>query len=277
MDIALLYAIKAFVLGIVEGLTEFLPVSSTGHLILAGDLLHYDAQDAQTFFIAIQAGAILAVCWHYRARIFSILTGLFSCEKEQRLAVNVIVAFVPAAVIGAAFAAAIKEYLFNSLTVAGALVVGGILILWIENRQISKGAQPRVQTMDEMSWKDAIGVGLLQCLAMIPGTSRSGATIIGGLVLGLSRTAATEFSFFLSIPTIFGATVFDLWESRDLLAGTSLTNLSVGFVMSFLSAVVVVRWLLRFVSNNDFRVFGWYRIVFGAVILTACSMGVMSV
>lgn len=277
MDIALLYALKAFLLGIVEGLTEFLPVSSTGHLILAGDLLHYDAPDAQTFFIAIQAGAILAVCWHYRERIASILKNLFSSPKEQHLAFNVIVAFLPAALIGAAFASAIKTHLFNSLTVAGALVVGGILILWIEGRQIKKGREPRVQTMDDMSWKDAFGVGLLQCLAMIPGTSRSGATIIGGLVLGLSRTAATEFSFFLSIPTIFGATVFDLWESRDVLAAASLTNLSVGFVMSFLSAVVVVRWLLRFVSHNDFRVFGWYRIVFGLVILAACAMGVMSV
>ncbi len=269
-----IYLMQTVVLGIVEGLTEFLPISSTGHLIIASDLVDFaQSPGADTFVIAIQAGAILAVCWFYRQRIFRILRGLFSEPVEQRLAVNTIVGFLPAAVIGVMVAGTIKAYLFNPITVAAALVVGGVLILWIENYQVKKQIKPRVLTMDDMTWKDALMVGFMQCLAMIPGTSRSGATIIGGLVLGLSRKAATEFSFFLSIPTIFGATVYDLYKSRDALAAANLDGLLVGTVVSFLSALFVVRWLLRYVSTNDFKAFGWYRIVFGLLILGLGATG----
>ncbi len=269
-----IYLMQTVVLGIVEGLTEFLPISSTGHLIIASDLVDFaQSPGADTFVIAIQAGAILAVCWFYRQRIFRILRGLFTEPVEQRLAVNTIVGFLPAAVIGVMVAGTIKAYLFNPITVAAALVVGGVLILWIENYQVKKQIKPRVLTMDDMTWKDALMVGFMQCLAMIPGTSRSGATIIGGLVLGLSRKAATEFSFFLSIPTIFGATVYDLYKSRDALAAANLDGLLVGTVVSFLSALFVVRWLLRYVSTNDFKAFGWYRIVFGLLILGLGATG----
>lgn len=262
-----IYFLKTVILGLVEGLTEFLPVSSTGHLILTGDFLGFDDPGADTFYIAIQAGAIVAVCWHYRVRIAAVLRHLFKAGPEQRLAVNTVVAFLPAAVAGVLLSSFIKSHFFNAVTVACALVLGGILILWIERRHERLGIRPRVATMDDMTIRDAFGVGCMQCLALIPGTSRSGATIIGALVLGLSRTAATEFSFFLAIPTIFGATVWDLYKSREFLSLESLPGIGVGFVVSFLSAIVVVRWLLQYVSKNDFRVFGWYRIVFGLIVL----------
>lgn len=266
--------LQAFVLGIVEGLTEFLPVSSTGHLIIASELVGFaETTGSDTFVVAIQAGAILAVCWYYRARIMAILNGLFSSPKQQRLAVNTIVAFLPAAVIGVLVAGFIKSYLFNPVTVAAALVVGGLLILWIEKH--AEGKMPRVREMDDMTWKDALAVGFMQCLAMIPGTSRSGATIIGGLVLGLSRRAATEFSFFLSIPTIFGATAYDLWKARETLSLENWGPLLMGTVVSFVSALLVVHWLLRYVSRHDFRAFGWYRIIFGLVILVAAGTGLV--
>ena len=269
-----IYALQVIFLGIVEGLTEFLPVSSTGHLIIAGDLIGFaETAAADTFYVAIQAGAIVAVCWHYKARIISILLNLFKPGKEQRLAVNTVVAFIPAAVLGVLFSSFVKHYLFNPTAVAAALVVGGLLILWLETWQAKSGRAPRVATMDDMTWKDALGVGFMQCLALIPGTSRSGATIIGGMALGLSRTAATEFSFFLAIPTIFGATVYDLWKSREMLSTDGLPGIAVGFVVSFVSAIVVVRWLLRYVAHNDFKAFGWYRIVFGILVLVLCGAG----
>lgn len=262
-----LYYLKTVILGIVEGLTEFLPISSTGHLILAGHVIGFDDAGADTFYVAIQAGAIMAVCWHYRRRIMAVLMNLFKPGKEQRLAVNTVIAFLPAAVLGVIVSGYVKSHFFNAFSVALALVVGGIVILWIERMHEKNHLVPRVATMDDMSWKDALGVGLMQCLALIPGTSRSGATIIGGLLLGLSRTAATEFSFFLAIPTIFGATVYDLYKSREILSVDNLPGIGVGFAVSFFSGIVVVRWLLRYVSKNDFRVFGWYRIVFGLLIL----------
>ncbi len=268
-----IYFLKTVVLGIVEGLTEFLPVSSTGHLILAGHFLDFNGPEADTFYIAIQAGAIVAVCWHYRVRIVRILQNLFRRGPDQRLAVNTVVAFIPAAVLGVLLSSIIKERFFNIFTVATALVVGGVIILWIEHYNKKRSIPPRVATMDDMTWKDALGVGLMQCFALIPGTSRSGATIIGALVLGLSRTAATEFSFFLAIPTIFGATVYDLYKSREILSADNLPGIGVGFVVSFLSAIVVVRWLLRYVSKNDFCIFGWYRIVFGLFILGLWAAG----
>ena len=273
MDI-ILY-LKAIILGIVEGLTEFLPVSSTGHLIVAGSLLDYTGEQADTFYIAIQAGAIFAVCWHYRQRLIDICLGIFSQKVQQRLALNTVIAFLPAAVIGVLVAKYIKAWLFNPISVATALVIGGVIILIVEHYQDKKTYRPQVQTMDDMTWKDALKVGFLQCLAMIPGTSRSGATIIGGLVIGLSRTAATEFSFFLAIPTIFGATVYELWESRELLTSDSLPVISVGFIVSFFSALLVVRWLLRYVSRHDFSAFGWYRIFFGGIILLTWLTGLV--
>lgn len=267
--------LKAVILGIVEGLTEFLPVSSTGHLIVFGSLLDYTGQEADTFYIAIQAGAIVAVCWYYRERIVRICKGLFTEPAQQKLAWNTIIAFLPAAVIGVMVAKYIKEWLFNPVSVATALVIGGIIILIVERYQDKNSYIPRVATMDDMSWKDALKVGFLQCLAMIPGTSRSGATIIGGLVIGLSRTAATEFSFFLAIPTIFGATVYELWQSRDILSADSLPVISIGFVVSFFSALIVVRWLLHYVARHDFSAFGWYRIFFGGVILVTWMTGLV--
>ncbi len=272
----LVYCLQAVVLGIVEGLTEFLPISSTGHLIIASEAVGFaETPGADTFVVAIQAGAILAVCWYYRRRICSILRGFFTDRKERRLAVNTVVAFLPAALIGVLVAGAIKQYLFNPITVAAALVVGGFIILWVESR-VREGARPaRVETMDDMSWKDALLVGFMQCFAMIPGTSRSGATIIGGMVIGLSRKAATEFSFFLSIPTIFGATAYDLWKSWDSLALDNASGFVLGTAVSFVSALLVVHWLLRFVSGHDFRGFGWYRILFGILILMLSATGVV--
>lgn len=271
-----IYYFKAALLGFIEGLTEFLPVSSTGHLIVFEDLLRFDSPNRETFIIAIQAGAILAVCWDYRARLAAVLRGLFSEPRQQRLVINVAVAFVPAAVMGVLFSKLIKSVLFYPVPVATALVVGGVIILLVERLHARPGYVPRVATMDDMRWSDALKVGFLQCLALIPGTSRSGSTIIGGLVVGLSRTAATEFSFFLAIPTVIGATVYELYKARDQLSAADLPVLGIGFVMAFVSAMLVVRWLLRYVSNHDFRVFGWYRIVFGGVILLTAWTGLVS-
>lgn len=271
-----LFYLKAALLGVIEGLTEFLPVSSTGHLIVFEDLLHFNPANPATFIIAIQAGAILAVCWDYRERLFAILGGLFSEPRQQRLVINVCIAFVPAAVVGVMFSKLIKSVLFYPVPVATALVVGGIIILLVEKAHARPGYQPRVATIDDMRWSDALKVGCLQCLALIPGTSRSGSTIIGGLVVGLSRTAATEFSFFLAIPTVIGATVYELYKARDQLSMADLPVLGVGFVTTFISAMLVVRWLLRYISKNDFRVFGWYRIVFGGVILLTAWTGLVT-
>ena len=269
------YLLQAAFLGIVEGLTEFLPVSSTGHLIVAAELVGFRDATSDTFVVAIQAGAIFAVCWYYRMRIAKVLCGLFSEPVQQRLAINTLVAFMPAAVVGVLVSDLLKTYLFNPLTVATALVIGGLLILYVEHRHNKFSMEPRVRDMDDMTWKDALKVGIAQCFAMIPGTSRSGATIIGGLVFGLSRKAATEFSFFLAIPTIFGATVWDLWQAREQIAAANLPALVVGTVVSFFSALVVVHWLIRFVSRHDFRGFGWYRIVFGGVILLTWATGLV--
>ena len=229
-----IYAFQAFLLGIVEGMTEFLPVSSTGHLIVAADLIGFgEDKGADTFVVAIQAGAILAVCWYYRFRIAAVLKGMFSEPLQQRLVINTLVAFLPAAVVGLMVAGYLKTYLFNAVTVAAALVLGGLVILWVERHQEQSGKAPRVLEMDDMNWKDALKVGIAQCFSMIPGTSRSGATIIGGMMFGLSRKCATEFSFFLSIPTIFGATFYDLWKSRDVLVLDNLPGLVIGTVVSF--------------------------------------------
>ncbi|MDQ6620510.1 MAG: undecaprenyl-diphosphate phosphatase [Pseudomonadota bacterium] len=265
MDTLLL--LKALFLGIVEGLTEFLPVSSTGHLIVAGSLVGYTGETAKVFEIVIQAGAILAVCWEYRARIASVLRGLFSDARAQRFAMNVIVAFMPAAVIGLALGKSIKAHLFAPVPVASAFIVGALIIIWAERRHARQGNVARVEQVDDMTWRDALKIGFAQCLALIPGTSRSGATIIGGMLFGLSRRAATEFSFFLAIPTLLAATGYELVKNRHLLAATDLPMFAVGFVAAFVAGFACVRWLIRYVSHHDFVPFAWYRIAFGLVIL----------
>jgi undecaprenyl-diphosphatase len=259
----------ALILGIVEGLTEFLPVSSTGHLILVGQLLGFNDDKGKVFEIAIQFAAILAVVWEYRARLGHALVNATSEPASQRLATNLIVAFLPAAVLGFLFLKEIKTYLFNPIVVASALIIGGVLILWAEHRQHIV----RAETVDDMTWRDALKVGFAQAVAMIPGTSRSGATIIGGLFFGLSRKAAAEFSFFLAIPTMFAATLYDVYKHWHLFSVNDVGLFAVGGATSFLSALLAVRGLIRFISRHDFTVFAWYRIVFGLLVLLTAYMG----
>ncbi len=263
--------IKALLLGIIEGLTEFIPVSSTGHLIVASSLLDFTDQRAKVFAIAIQFGAILAVCWAQRQKLGAVTRGLFSDKPSQRFVMNLLVAFLPAVVIGLLFHRIIKTYLFSPLTVASALVVGGLLILWIESRPL----RPRVTDIDKLHWKDALKVGIAQTLAMFPGVSRSGATIMGAMVLGLSREAATLFSFFLAIPTMFAATVYDLYKNWDLLTAADLPLFATGFVAAFVAALLTVRALLAYVAQHSFRPFAWYRIAFGGLILLTWQTGLV--
>jgi undecaprenyl-diphosphatase len=270
MDAALY--LKAVILGIVEGLTEFLPISSTGHLIIAGQLVGYTGDTAKVFDIVIQSGAMLAIIWEYRARFGRVLAGLTSDPKARRFVANLIVAFLPAAVLGLAFASAIKRHLFYAAPVAAAFIVGGLVILWVERRP----RRVRVEEVDDMTWTDALKVGLAQSVALIPGTSRSGATIIGGMLFGLSRRAATEFSFFLAVPTLIAAGAYDAWKNRALLSVDDLGVFAVGFVVSFISAFLCVRWLLRYIATHDFSVFAWYRIVFGVVVLGTAYSGLVN-
>lgn len=272
---ALPLLVKAALLGIVEGLTEFLPISSTGHLILVGSLLGWDDDKAKVFEIAIQTGAMAAVIWYYRARIARVIAGLFSDPSSQRFAINVIVAFLPAAVLGVLFAKYIKAVLFKPVPVALAFVVGGLIILWVERRQRLVGRRPRITDVDQLSVVDALKLGIAQSFALIPGTSRSGATIIGGMLFGLSRSAATEFSFFLAIPTLIGAGVYDTWKYRALLSTADVPLFSVGLITAFLSALVCVHWLIRYVSRHDFTPFAWYRIAFGMLLLATAWTGVI--
>jgi undecaprenyl-diphosphatase len=269
MDIILL---NALILGLIEGATEFLPVSSTGHLILAGQLLGFNDDKGKVFEIAIQLAAILAVVWEYRARLGHALLSMTGEEVSRRFALNLVVAFLPAAVLGFLFIKQIKFYLFNATVVAIALIVGGVLILWAERRK----HDVRVQEVDDMRWQDALKIGFAQALAMIPGTSRSGATIIGGLFFGLSRKAATEFSFFLAIPTMFAATLYDVYKHWSLFSLADLPMFAVGALASFVSAFLCVRWLLRFVSSHDFSVFAWYRIAFGLLVLLTSLTGLVN-
>jgi undecaprenyl-diphosphatase len=255
--------IQSVILGLVEGLTEFLPISSTGHLIMAGDLLAYTGEQAKTFEICIQLGAILAVCWFYRTRLTGVVTHLSSQASARRFVLNLIVGVLPSAIFGLLLHKLIKAHLFNSVVVAIAMIVGGLIILLVERRQ----RQPRITEVDEMDWRDALKLGLAQVFSLIPGTSRSGATIIGGMLSGLSRKAATEFSFFLAIPTMFMATGYDVYKSWQHLAATDLGFFTVGFVTAFFSALLAIKALLRYVAHHDFRVFAWYRIVFGTIAL----------
>jgi len=261
--------LHALILGIIEGLTEFLPVSSTGHLILAGQLLGFNDDKGKVFEIAIQFAAILAVVWEYRARLGHAVASLGSEPASRRLATNLVVAFLPAAVLGFLFIKQIKHYLFNPIVVASALIVGGVLILWAERRK----HVIRAGTVDEMTWRDALKVGFAQALAMIPGTSRSGATIIGGLFFGLSRKTAAEFSFFLAIPTMFAATLYDVYKNWHLFSADDIGMFVVGGAASFISALLAVRGLIRFISRHDFTVFAWYRIVFGVLVLLTAYTG----
>ena len=262
MDTVLL--LKAAVMGLVEGLTEFLPISSTGHLILAGALLGFDDDKAKVFDIAIQTGAIFAVILVYWQKIHDTVKALPYRQDAQRFAFNVFIGFVPAVILGLLLGKAIKAHLFTPWVVATTFIIGGFIILWAERRPASS---LRIRTVDDMRGRDALKVGLVQCLAMIPGTSRSGATIIGGMLLGLSRKAATDFSFFLAIPTLIGAGAYSLYKERALLSLADLPLFGVGLVVSFISAWVCVRWLLRFISSHSFELFAWYRIVFGLVVL----------
>jgi undecaprenyl-diphosphatase len=270
VDIALL--IKAALMGVVEGLTEFLPISSTGHLILAGALLGFDDEKSKVFDIAIQSGAIFAVVLVYWKKISATVRDLPSQRQAQRFALNVFIGFLPAAVLGLLVYKTIKTHLFNAPVVAGAFIVGAFIILWVERRA---RLVPRIQSVDEMGPLDALKVGLVQCLGMIPGTSRSGATIIGGMLLGLSRQAATEFSFFLAIPTLIGAGVYSLYKERALLSMADLPLFSVGLVVSFFSAWLCIRWLLRYVATHNFVAFAWYRIAFGLIVLGTAWSGLV--
>jgi undecaprenyl-diphosphatase len=258
MDLALYF--KAFVLGIVEGLTEFLPVSSTGHLILAGDLIGFDHPGRDVFYIAIQTGAMLAVVWEYRARFLRV---------DWKLWRNLAIAFVPAAVTGLLVGKLIKLYLFKPVPVALAFIVGGLIILWVDRgRRVA-----RVDNTQDMTALDAFKVGCAQCFALIPGTSRSGATIIGGMLFGLSRRAATEFSFFLAVPTLIAAGAYDSWKNRSLFSSADAGMWAIGLIVSFASAFLVIRWLIRYVATHDFRWFAWYRIAFGIVVLLTAYYG----
>ena len=281
MDPILLF--KALIMGIVEGLTEFLPISSTGHLILAGSLLHFTGEKVKVFEIVIQAGAIFAVCWEYRARIASVVAGLGSQRRSQKFVINLIIAFLPAAFLGLLFSAKIKEKLFAPVPVALAFILGGFVILWVERRHRNGNGAfdaqadrlARIQNVDDMSALDALKIGCAQAFALIPGTSRSGATIIGGMLFGLSRKAATEFSFFLAIPTLLAATVYSLYKARALLTAADLPLFGVGTLAAFISAFFCVRWLLRYISSHDFTAFAWYRIAFGLVILATAYSGLV--
>jgi undecaprenyl-diphosphatase len=267
-----IFALKAVVLGIVEGLTEFLPVSSTGHLIVVGDLLHWNDARGKLFEIVIQFAAILAVCWEYRARLFDVVMKLPSDTRARCFALNVIIAFLPAAGLGALTASAIKRHLFAPIPVAIAFIVGAMIIFWVESRH----RKPRIENIEDICWRDALWIGIAQTAALIPGTSRSGATIIGGMLTGLSRRAATEFSFFLAIPTIFAATVYELYKERHMLDGSATQLILVGSVASFVSAFFAVRSLLRYVSSHDLKAFAWYRIAFGLGILATSYFGLVS-
>ena len=262
-------ALQAVILGVVEGLTEFLPISSTGHQIVVADLLGFGGERAMAFNIIIQLGAILAVMWEYRRKILITVFNVPRQREAQRFTANLLIAFLPAVVIGVAFADLIHEYLFNAITVAAALIIGGLVMLWAERRQ----HEVTVEEVDDMTWKEALKIGFAQCLAMIPGTSRSGSTIMGGLIFGLSRKAATEFSFFLAIPTMFAATAYDLYKNWTLLRVEDLPVFAVGFVASFVAAIWAVKSFIRFISNHTFIIFAWYRIAFGLFVLATWYFG----
>ncbi|MBA1380783.1 MULTISPECIES: undecaprenyl-diphosphate phosphatase [Pseudomonas] len=262
-------AFSALILGVVEGLTEFLPISSTGHQIVVADLLEFGGERSMAFNIIIQLGAILAVVWEFRRKIFDVVLGLPTQPGARRFTANLLIAFFPAVILGVLLADWIHHYLFNPITVATALVLGGFVMLWAERRQ----HQVHAETVDDMTWKDALKVGLAQCIAMIPGTSRSGATIIGGLLFGLSRKTATEFSFFLAMPTMVGAAVYSGYKYRELFVPADFPVFAIGFITAFIFAMIAVKGLLRFIASHSYAVFAWYRIAFGLLILATWQFG----
>ena len=261
-------AVQSLVLGVVEGITEFLPISSTGHQIIVADLIDFSGERAMAFNIIIQLGAILAVVWEFRRKIIEVVVGLPRVPGAQRFTANLLIAFLPAVILGVSFADLIHQYLFNPITVAAALIVGGVIMLWAERRDHVIHAE----SVDDMTWRDALKVGCAQCLAMIPGTSRSGATIIGGLLFGMSRKAATEFSFFLAMPTMVGAAVYSGYKYRELFLPADLPVFAIGFVTSFIFAMIAVRALLKFIGNHSYAAFAWYRIGFGLLILATWQL-----
>jgi len=270
MDILL--ALKTIILGIVEGLTEFLPISSTGHLILVGDLLNFNDDKGKLFEIVIQVGAILAVCWEYRTKIATVIMGLPRSAQAQKFALNLMIAFMPLASLGLLFGKYIKAVLFKPIPVALAFIVGAFIIIWAEKRE----HKIRIHEIEDLSPLDALKLGIAQAFALIPGTSRSGATIIGGLLFGLSRKAATEFSFFLAIPTLIVASIYDLYKHRDLLdLVTDAPYFAAGLVAAFLSALLAIKALLRYISHHDFIVFAWYRIAFGLIVIATSYGGLV--
>jgi undecaprenyl-diphosphatase len=268
--------VKAALMGLVEGLTEFLPISSTGHLILAGALLGMTGDKAKVFDVAIQSGAMCAVVVYFRTRFTLTLKGITRDRQAQRFALNVLIAFIPAAVLGLLFASQIKRFLFYPVPVAIALIVGGLIILWAEGRAASRPDRIRIRDVDTIGPLDALKLGLAQAAALIPGTSRSGATIIGGMLFGLSRRAATEFSFYLAVPTLVGAGVYDMWKHRALIESSDVPMFAVGLITAFVSALACVHWLMRYVATHNFVPFAWYRIVFGVLILATAWTGIIA-
>jgi undecaprenyl-diphosphatase len=268
----LILTLKAIILGIVEGLTEFLPISSTGHLILVGDLLSFNDDKGKVFELVIQVGAILAVCWEYRAKIVAVIIGLPSQKQAQKFTFNLMIAFMPLAILGLMFGKYIKAVLFKPIPVALAFIVGAFVIIWVEKRE----HKIRILEVDDLTPLDALKLGVAQAFALIPGTSRSGATIIGGLLFGLSRKAATEFSFFLAIPTLVAASIYDLYKHRELLdLATDAPYFSAGLVAAFISALLAIKALLRYISHHDFIVFAWYRIAFGLIVIATSYSGLV--
>ena len=278
MDPLLLF--KALILGVVEGLTEFLPISSTGHLILVGDLLNFNDERGKAFEIIIQFGAILAVCWEYRQRLIGVTSTLWTSKQSQKFVLHVIIACVPAMGLGLLFGKYIKAYLFSPVPVASAFIVGALIIFWAEYRQTRSSNMKTINSVDELTPLDALKIGLAQCAALIPGTSRSGATIIGGMLFGLPRAVATEFSFFLAIPVIGGATAYELLKiansSHSIGFGDFMPALLVGFIAAFISAFICVRWLIHYVAHHNFIPFAWYRIIFGVVVLFTSYTGLVA-
>jgi len=278
MDLILLG--KALILGVVEGLTEFLPISSTGHLILVGDLLNFNDERGKAFEVIIQFGAILAVCWEFREKLLKVAGSLTKSALSRRFVLNLLIASFPAMGLGFVFGKHIKAVLFSPIPVASAFIVGALVIFWAEKRQQSYSlARARIQTVDDLSHLDAFKVGLAQCAALIPGTSRSGATIIGGMLFGIPRAVATEFSFFLAIPVIGGATAYELlklWKNPVAISGEFGLAIVVGFVAAFISAFICVRWLIHYVAHHNFVPFAWYRIIFGLLVLVSAYSGLVA-
>ncbi len=278
MDLILLF--KAVILGVVEGLTEFLPISSTGHLILAGDLLDFNDERGKAFEVIIQFGAILAVCWEFREKLLKVASSFMGNASSRRFVLNLLIASAPAMGLGFVFGKHIKAVLFSPIPVATAFIVGALVIFWAERRQATISANnSHIHSVDDLSYLDALKVGIAQCAALIPGTSRSGATIIGGMLFGLPRTVATEFSFFLAIPVIGGATAYELlklWKNPVAISGEFSVAIVVGFIAAFISAFVCVRWLIHYVAHHNFIPFAWYRIAFGLLVLITSYSGLIA-